>query len=224
MQLEQTCKRLDRRAVPKAPSHSANSLSVSLTFLSFAVGEGFMHQIRRSFTLAATIAVLTLALSLCFASTIGASPATTRPSARSTSRVIGQQIHESLTGSAGGVSPQVTYVCDVYDYSSSSGQKFYPQVGVGCPLPATMTVDVYIDYCSYWNYSENYCAGGWVRQGGGLHCNYSSVTFETCPNPALGVTIPTRTAVRGDYVVSTTIPESDPPTDTGTYYGLPYTF
>jgi hypothetical protein len=179
-----------------------------------------MYKARFRFTLVATTAVLTLVLSLCLTGTVGASPMTTQPKAHPNGKSIGQQSHGSSVSTAGAAS---TVYCDIWDLTHISGQNFYPQVEVTCPLPATITVDVYVQYCSYWNVSEHFCAGTWSRGGGGLHC-YGSGYGLVCPNPALAIPIASGKAVRGDFVVSTTIPNSVPPTVTGEYYGAPYLF
>jgi hypothetical protein len=152
----------------------------------------------------------------------------TRPSVQAHMRVLAQQSHKKLAGSASSVSsasPSVTYICYIYDYSSQSVPYLYLQSAVECPVLATIEQTDYIDYCSYWNYSQNTCPGGWARQPGGISCSISGVTFAKCPaSTPLKVKIPYYTTVRGDYVVTTTIAGTVPPTVTGTYYGNVYHF
>lgn len=182
-----------------------------------------MHQVRIRFMLVATTTVLTIALSLCISGAVGASPMTTQPKAHPPSKLIGQQAHVSSTSTARATSPNVTIVCDIFDYAHASGQNFYPQVRTECPVPATIDEDVYIDYCSYWNYSEYFCAGSWNRGGSGWHCDNNSTAWTCPPGSGIAVSIPPGNAVRGDYVVTTVIPNTTNP-GPQTYYGYPYTF
>lgn len=189
-----------------------------------------MHQTQRRFALAGSILALVLAINVCATGVVGATPMT-GPSASASSRPIGQQAHQKTAGTSpgrgtttGSASPNITYVCDIYDLSTVNRQTIYLQTAVSCPVPATITQDVYLDYCTYWNWAQSYCQGvngqTWVRQGGGIHCSKSGVTYTKCPaTTPLPVTEKTGNAYQTDVVVTTTIPGTEPPTVTGEYYG-----
>lgn len=88
-----------------------------------------------------------------------------------------------------------------------------------------MVMKLYYDRCSYWNASENVCAGSWSRAGGGVVCQPSGVYIAECPpGSAYSVAIPSGWTVRGEYYVSTTEPGTTPETVSGTYYGGVYRF
>lgn len=176
--------------------------------------------------------MLTLAIWLCFSGTIAAAPMTTRLSGGSASyQVIGQQTHRTSTATSragglatGSASPNFVITCDIYDYTSKSGQTLYVQVAVSCPVDATITISAYADTCSAWNASEGFCME-WNRSGGGITCPAIVTTYTMCPRTyALPVQFPRGAIVQAEYWVTTTIPGSNPPTDTGTYYSGPYFF
>ena len=183
-----------------------------------------MHHFRISLAVLATSAVLMLVLNIGSTGIAGATPML-RSSVTSHRKVLGRQPHKTATVAASSSAPAVTIYCDIYDYSGQSGQYFLLQSAVDCPVPATIQQTDYVDYCNYWNYAQSTCTGGWERQPGSVSCTASNVTFAQCPyTTPLSIKIPNYTVVRGDYVVTTTIPGSEPPTDTGTYYGFPYSF
>lgn len=188
-----------------------------------------MRTYRVRSALAGSLAALLLTLTVCSATVVSAAP-TTGVSLPPGSRSIGQQAHKKPANvtlqegsSARSTSPQLTVTCYIYDFSSQSGRTVNLQSAVDCSYPATIDQTDYLDFCSYWSYQSSYCSGGWVRQGGGIHCSISRVTFATCPatNP-LPITIAVGTVVQTDFVVTTTIPGTTPPTVTDTYYGNIY--
>lgn len=186
-----------------------------------------IHQARIRFMFVATsVSIVALALAVCYSNVAQAATAHA-----SVQKVIGSQSHAPMTNigqtastTSDSASPDVTYVCDVYDYTGRNQTQILLQVAIGCPVPADIVTYVYLDYCSDWNRSELYCIGEWVRQPTSASCHATNSTWTKCPSVQLPVTIPTGTAARGDYVVTTTIAGTDPPQDTAEYYGSPDVF
>lgn len=152
------------------------------------------------------------------------------PVAHSGRRVVGKQTHQKKgTSPAPGAasnseSPDITYKWYIYDDSWASGTNFYVQQETDCQAPATIIMNVYMQQCTSWDFHDSYCTGTWKGDSGGIHCDTSSPQLVLlCPNGnALKISVSAGYAYRSDGIVTTTIPNTVPPTVTGEYFGYPW--